>query len=225
MDIQRNLQQPSANIAAIAARIQDRAVHLLEEEQLLEEAEQQLKQVQSQKLHEDENYRSHRCEFLNSQIQLNSVELEYHKIQDDICKQKNKIMKLQQENNLNNELNNLHLKKWESLLCDHLNNDHTTSVSDDFLGIVSRHKTALVAYETYLQDSIDSFETSKSRREYIIKTTKDLTEHYIIQAQMTVQHQRETQKEIEWLVDQEIKENTKVEEVATRVRSLLTEVS
>jgi chromosome segregation ATPase len=195
-------------IAAVAARIHERAVVLANEQAALQEAENELAELGENLAEEEKRSQQVRIKYLKSMVQLHSVELEYRKMQDQISERESKTKKLRQEENEIVEQIAKEKVEWDSMV-------QNTLV---------KHKVCQELYQKHLQGAIHARNDAMARRQDKLRTAARLCQKLKHDRDSILQQEEQVQDEMKRMTETEEEANKQVEALALQVRSALGKV-
>jgi len=195
-------------IHAVAARIHERAVQLANEQEALKQTQQELQELQASHATEKNRARQVRKDYLQSVLQLNTVELECCNVQDQIAERETKTKKLQQETNDMVEQLEQQQTEWE------------TTVQDKLV----QHKVRQELYQKHLQGAIEARQKAMARRHNMLAAVQRLTQQAKHDRQNTLQEQQRVQADMMRMTETEDETNQQVEVLASQVRAALGKV-
>lgn len=195
-------------IAAVAKRIQERAVQLAHEQEALKRVEEEKVQMQNSHAVETKQARQVRQQYLKSVLQLTMVELEYCQVQDQIATCKSKTETLQQETSDILEQLQSQQAEWES------------SVQETLV----QHKVRQELYEKHLRGAIDAHHQAVAKRQKLLETVQRLTQQSEQDHANTLKEQQRVQADMMRMTEAEHEINQQVDTLALQVREALGKV-
>ena len=212
LPVNHQTQQQSfsdSGIASVAAKIQDRAMQLMREQQQLQGTRDEFDY--HQQLLEGEQARTTKVhqEFLKSNRNAYGIELEYLKLQEEMSDCQQKTVKLIEEKEQLEERLETEQASWQ------------TNVLESLL---VKHKTKQELYKKSLQAAISARENANAERERKLDQLKQEAKRFEAEHDWVLQQQQQVDFYIDRMSLKEEEENQKVEELAEQVRSSLQKV-
>lgn len=196
-------------IAAVASRIQERALQLAKEQKALQCAQEELKNLHVQHAEANQLYRTIHQGYLESLIQLHSVELECGMAQQSIADYTKKTSKVKQQTKEILQELQLDQKTWE----------------DTIQKQIVQHSVRQELYQKHLQNAIQASRNTTARRKEMVTQIGQWTEQYDCDRKATIEEQQHLQEEISRMTQVEEETNKQVESLASQVRLALAKVS
>ena len=196
-------------IAAVAARIHERAVQLANEQEALQQAEHELKELQTHFAVETKRGREVHQRYLKSVLELHSVELECSTVEDQISERDSKTEQLKQQTSEIMDQLEQQKAEWESTVQDKL----------------VQHKVRQELYQKHLQGAIEARNQAIARRKRILEKVARMTTQLENDRENTLQEQQRVQADMMRMTENEAETNKEVDSLASQVREALRKVS
>jgi len=196
-------------IAAVAARIHERAVQLANEQEALQQAEDELKELQTHFALETKRGREVHQRYLKSVLELHSVELECSTVEDQISERDSKTEHLKQQTGEIMDQLEQQKAEWESTVQDKL----------------VQHKVRQELYQKHLQGAIEARKQAIARRKRILEKVARMTTQLENDRENTLQEQQRVQADMMRMTENEAETNKEVDSLASQVREALRKVS
>jgi len=195
-------------IAAVAARIHERAVQLAHEQEALQRVERELQEMQINHAVETKRARQVRQQYLKSVLQLTTVELEYCQVEDQIATCKSKTETLQEETSDISEQLQSQQAEWENTVQETL----------------VQHKVRQELFQKHLQGAIDAHHQAAAKRQKLLDTVQRLTQQSEQEHANALKEQQRVQADMFRTTEAEHEINQHVDTLALQVREALGKV-
>lgn len=195
-------------IAAVAARLHERAVQLAHEKEALERTLHEEKKCANSHALETKRARQVHQQYLKSVLQLTTVEIEYCQVQDQIATCKSKTETLQQETSDISEQLQSQQADWENTVQETL----------------VQHKVRQELFQKHLQGAIDAHHQSAAKRQKLLETVQLLTEQSEQERSNVLKEQQRVQADMMRMTEAEHQIDQQVATLALQVREALGKV-
>lgn len=195
-------------IAAVAARIHERAVLVQNEQLALQQVQLELQEWQIRHTEETQRARHVRQQYLQSALELHTLELEQNQVQDQISQCQSKTEAVQQETaDILSQLE-LQQKTWEN----------TVLIS------LVQHQVRQELFQKHLRGAIEAHHLATGKRQTLLDKLERLTQQSERERTNAEMEQQRVQVEMKHMADKEHEINHRVDALASQVREALNRV-